>query len=97
MNVSPRRNDPRRKTHMTINPTAGKSRISSSYRSFSSSLKGASKARTLLNSLALLDAESTNVGCISDRVRAAPMGNAEEGAIDSERASSVTRPEGQDK
>lgn len=69
---------------------AGKSRISSSYRSSSSSLKGASKARTLLNSLALPDAGSSSVGCISDRMRAAPMGKAEEGAIDSERASSVT-------
>ena len=68
---------------MTRNPTAGKSRISSSYRSFSSSLKGASKARTLLSSLAPLDAGSINAGCISDKARAAPMGNAEEGAMDS--------------
>ena len=75
---------------MTRNPTAGKSRISSSYRSFSSSLKGASKARTLLYSLALLDAGSSNVGCISDRVRTAPMGKAEEGAMDSEHAVSHT-------
>lgn len=46
---------------------------------------------TLLSSLALADAESSNMGCISDRVRAAPMGKAEEGAIDSERRGSVTR------
>jgi len=74
---------------ITRNPTAGKSRTSSSYRSFGSSLKGASKARTLLNSLAPLDAGSSKVGCNSDRMRVAPMGKAEEGAMDSERSSVI--------
>ena len=50
-----------------------------------------------MKSLALVDAGSSNVGCISDRVRAAPMGKAEEGAMDSERAGSVTCHGGQEK
>lgn len=69
------------KTYTTRKPITVRSKISSSYRSDSSGLKGASKARTELRRPEPLDAGSTRTGCISERVRTAPIGSADEGAM----------------
>lgn len=74
-------------TYTTTSPSTVKSRISSSYLSFSSGLNGAMIARSLFSNPDPGRLGSTEMGCISDTTRFAPIGSAEAGAM-----ASVDRP-----
>lgn len=64
-----------------MKPTAGRSRISSSYLSDSSGFGEESRARTALYNPERGCAGSTSKGCISETTLVAPMGSADVGAI----------------
>lgn len=79
----------RESTYTTRNITTVRSSNSSSYRSFSSGFSGASRATTAFSSPEPFEAGSTGMGWISETTRAAPIGRADEGAIDSVQTASA--------
>ena len=68
-------------TYTAMKPMTVRSKISSSYRSFSSGLNGANTARIELRRPDPGIEGSIWTGCISETLRDAPMGKAEDGAM----------------
>jgi hypothetical protein len=90
---SERRKEAIVKTNMARKPETCRSRTSSSYRSVSSGCTGGARRATIALSRPEPDeAGSSGMGCISFTVRVAPIGSADDGAIDSELTDASAKP-----